>query len=106
MSWRAVLPIVLVLAFLCPLVPVTGREPRSFEDRVKAQEAVERVFYAHRAWPTVNPGPKPRHPRRPLPERRAKGFPPPGPEGQEVASASVRSSAGEGSGRRREGLRP
>jgi N-acetylneuraminic acid mutarotase len=31
----------------------------SFEDRVKAQEAIERVYYAHRIWPKENPQPKP-----------------------------------------------
>jgi len=32
----------------------------SFEDRVKAQEAIERVYWVHRTWPTENRGPKPR----------------------------------------------
>ena len=31
----------------------------SFVDRVRAQEAVERVYYNHRIWPKENPGPKP-----------------------------------------------
>jgi len=31
----------------------------TFEDRVKAQEAIERVYYNHRIWPKKNPQPKP-----------------------------------------------
>ena len=31
----------------------------SFEQRVEAQEAIERVFWAKRIWPKDNPGPKP-----------------------------------------------
>jgi len=31
----------------------------SFEQRVEAQEAIERVYWAHRIWPEVNPAPKP-----------------------------------------------
>ena len=31
----------------------------AFEQRVAAQEAIERVYYAHRIWPKENPGPKP-----------------------------------------------
>ena len=31
----------------------------TFEERVKAQEAIERVYYNHRIWPKENPGPKP-----------------------------------------------
>src|SRR5436309_468289 len=31
----------------------------TFEDRVKAQEAIERVYWSHRIWPKENPGPKP-----------------------------------------------
>ncbi len=36
-------------------------EPRalSFEDRLAAQWAIERVYWAHRIWPKDNPGPKP-----------------------------------------------
>jgi N-acetylneuraminic acid mutarotase len=33
--------------------------PLTFGDRVRAQEAVERVYYNHRIWPGENPGPKP-----------------------------------------------
>jgi hypothetical protein len=38
---------------------VFGRGPLTFEERVKAQEAIERVYYNHRIWPKENPGPKP-----------------------------------------------
>ena len=31
----------------------------TFEERVKAQEAIERVYYENRIWPTENPTPKP-----------------------------------------------
>lgn len=31
----------------------------TFEERVEAQRAIERVYYNHRIWPKENPGPKP-----------------------------------------------
>src|SRR5262245_2119782 len=31
----------------------------TFEERVAAQRAIERVYYNHRIWPKENPGPKP-----------------------------------------------
>src|SRR6185295_19657781 len=31
----------------------------SFEDRVAAQRAIERVYWSHRIWPRENPAPKP-----------------------------------------------
>ncbi len=37
----------------------SARQPLTFEDRVKAQEAIERVYYNHRIWPKENPAPKP-----------------------------------------------
>ena len=40
-------------------VNVCSREPLTFEQRVKAQEAIERVYYNHRIWPKENPQPKP-----------------------------------------------
>ena len=36
-----------------------GREPLTFEQRVKAQEAIEKVYYNHRIWPKENNTPKP-----------------------------------------------
>ncbi len=53
------------IAFLSALllgaigINVSSREPLSFEERVKAQEAIERVYYNHRIWPKENPQPKP-----------------------------------------------
>ncbi len=38
---------------------VLARAPLTFEDRVKAQEAIERVYYNHRIWPKENHEPKP-----------------------------------------------
>ena len=38
---------------------VVATQPLTFEQRVKAQAAIERVYYAHRIWPKENPGPKP-----------------------------------------------
>src|SRR5512140_533838 len=31
----------------------------TFEDRVRAQEAIERVYWSHRIWPRENSAPKP-----------------------------------------------
>ncbi len=45
------------LLFVCQAV--LARQPLTFEDRVKAQEAIERVYYNHRIWPKENPTPKP-----------------------------------------------
>ncbi|HNQ77111.1 MAG TPA: DNRLRE domain-containing protein [Acidobacteriota bacterium] len=36
-----------------------GREPLTIEQRVKAQEAIEKVYYNHRIWPKENKTPKP-----------------------------------------------
>jgi hypothetical protein len=36
-----------------------ANKPLTFEERVKAQEAIERVYYNHRIWPKENPQPKP-----------------------------------------------
>ena len=54
----------LVTSFVAMLALAQGltaasRHPLSFEERVQAQEAIERVYYAHRIWPKENPGPKP-----------------------------------------------
>lgn len=38
---------------------VLGREPLTFEQRVKAQEAIEKIYYNHRIWPKENKSPKP-----------------------------------------------
>ena len=48
------------MLFLCNFsLNLMAREPLSFEERVKAQEAIERVYYNHRIWPKDNPEPKP-----------------------------------------------
>lgn len=45
---------------LNPLQALSDSEPPlTFEERVKAQEAIERVYYEKRIWPKENPGPKP-----------------------------------------------
>jgi hypothetical protein len=53
---KRILILLLVLSF-----PITlfARSPLTFEERVKAQEAIERVYYNHRIWPKENPQPKP-----------------------------------------------
>ena len=50
----------LTLSVVC-LVITSAIWPSSltFEERVKAQEAIERVYYKNRIWPKENPGPKP-----------------------------------------------
>jgi len=40
-------------------VNITAREPLTLEQRVKAQEAIEKVYYNHRIWPKENKSPKP-----------------------------------------------
>ena len=49
----------IVLAMSCPLARLWARGPLTFEERVKVQEAIERVYYNHRIWPKENPQPKP-----------------------------------------------
>lgn len=49
---------------LCLSLAIGGRfwaapPPLTFEERVKAQEAIERVYYDRRIWPTENQGLKP-----------------------------------------------
>jgi hypothetical protein len=49
-------------ALTLALVSTTGllwARDLTFEDRVKAQEAIERVYWSHRIWPKENPGPRP-----------------------------------------------
>src|SRR5262245_4190839 len=54
---------VAVAAFPLLMLALTARRclarPLTFEERVQAQEAVERVFWEHRIWPSENPDPKP-----------------------------------------------
>jgi hypothetical protein len=51
-----VLSIVLIAVFSSS---VFANKPLTFEERVKVQEAIERVYYNHRIWPKENPQPKP-----------------------------------------------
>src|SRR5436309_920784 len=50
------LPLLLVQGLFAGTV--MGRD-LTFEERVKAQEAIERVYWSHRIWPKGNPQPKP-----------------------------------------------
>ena len=51
----------ILLAICTALFTIGSRANQSltFDERVKAQEAIERVYYAHRIWPKENPQPKP-----------------------------------------------
>ncbi len=50
----------LIIALLLAIsLNISARGPLTFEERVKAQEAIEKVFYNHRIWPQENPQPKP-----------------------------------------------
>src|SRR5262249_2303414 len=42
-----------------PGVQAASARELTFEERVRAQEAIERVVWLHRAWPKENPRPKP-----------------------------------------------
>jgi len=55
---RGVFVLCLTLTGLCLGRSAAARE-LTFEDRVSAQEAIERVYWEHRIWPQDNPGPKP-----------------------------------------------
>jgi N-acetylneuraminic acid mutarotase len=50
-----VVPVVMV-AMAAPLM---AQRALTLEDRINAQEAIERVYYEHRIWPKENPQPKP-----------------------------------------------
>src|SRR5262245_62742235 len=56
LSWKR--PALLTVGVFLGLSLVPARELSS-EERVRAQEAIERVAWAHRIWPADNPGPKP-----------------------------------------------
>jgi len=55
--------VILVLTILGALslarAATTDTRSLSFDERVEAARAIERVYWAHRLWPSVNPGPKP-----------------------------------------------
>jgi hypothetical protein len=47
-----------VLVLLASLAAL-ARQPLTFDQRVKAQESIERIYYNHRIWPKENATPKP-----------------------------------------------
>src|SRR5262245_16899851 len=55
-SWHRCVTSVLAA---CSVIGTLRAGGLTFEDRVKAQEAIERVYWAHRIWPKENPQPKP-----------------------------------------------
>lgn len=50
---------VLLCAVLLSCLSAVPASALTFEERVEAQRAIERVYYNHRIWPKENPGPKP-----------------------------------------------
>ncbi|HPR63126.1 MAG TPA: kelch repeat-containing protein, partial [Thermoanaerobaculia bacterium] len=56
MRRRLWLSVLLALVWACTLF---ANHQLTFEERVEAQRAIERVYYNHRIWPEENPGPKP-----------------------------------------------
>ena len=50
---------VLLLATSTAVAAEPMQRTLTFEDRVKAQKAIEQVYWSHRIWPKENPGPKP-----------------------------------------------
>jgi len=52
-------PIAVALAVAFAAGPVWAARPLTFEERVGAQEAIERFYYKRRLWPAENPAPKP-----------------------------------------------
>jgi N-acetylneuraminic acid mutarotase len=59
MANRSIKSIVFIVVLLSIFVSILSYEPLTFEQRVKAQEAIERVYYNHRIWPKENKDPKP-----------------------------------------------
>ncbi len=55
-EWRV---FILTLSLCVISTQLFSAESLTFEQRVKAQEAIERVYYNHRIWPADNPDPKP-----------------------------------------------
>src|SRR5512137_1622701 len=50
---------VFLIAAVAMSAPILAQRALTLEDRIRAQEAIERVYYNHRIWPKENPGPKP-----------------------------------------------
>ena len=59
MNRRSFRPVIATSLLLVCFSGVVAARELSFEDRVKAQQAIERVYWDHRIWPKENPGPKP-----------------------------------------------
>ncbi len=59
MANRSIKAITFTVVLLSIFVSLFSYEPLTFEQRVKAQEAIERVYYNHRIWPKENKTPKP-----------------------------------------------
>jgi N-acetylneuraminic acid mutarotase len=59
MRLRRLLVIALAVSPWLLRIPDAFARDLTFEDRVNAQEAIERVYWNHRIWPEVNRGPKP-----------------------------------------------
>jgi len=51
--------LILGIVFILLTTLLFSSSPLTFEDRVNAQEAIERAYYNHRIWPKENPQPKP-----------------------------------------------
>jgi len=50
---------IIAIAIVALCTPSVDARALTFEERVKAQEAIEQVFWKHRIWPGENPGSKP-----------------------------------------------
>lgn len=49
----------LLLLFISFVSPAVSQAPLTLNERIQAQEKIERVYYNHRMWPETNRGPKP-----------------------------------------------
>ena len=49
----------LLLLFLSFVSPAVSQTPLTLNERIQAQEKIERVYYDHRIWPDINKFPKP-----------------------------------------------
>src|SRR5262249_2886244 len=58
-SMKTLARVMVVGALLAALPVGVWARPLTFEDRVAAERAIERVYWSHRIWPAENPGPKP-----------------------------------------------
>jgi hypothetical protein len=56
---RGLVCLALVAVVVCLAAPSARARDLTFDERVAAQQAIERVYWNHRIWPEENPGPKP-----------------------------------------------